>query len=51
MTEENVIKNYSLFDDNTMDNTIRPESINEYIGQTEVKQNIDANIFDKGIIF
>ena len=40
MTEENVIKNYSLFDDNTMDNTIRPESISEYIGQTDVKENI-----------
>ena len=42
MTEENVIKNYSLFDDNTMDNTIRPESINEYIGQTDVKENIQV---------
>ena len=42
MTEENVIKNYSLFDDNTIDNTIRPESINEYIGQTDVKENIQV---------
>ena len=42
MTEENVIKNYNLFDDNTMDNTIRPESINEYIGQTDVKENIQV---------
>lgn len=42
MTEENVIKNYSLFDDNTMDNTIRPESISEYIGQTDVKENIQV---------
>ena len=42
MTEENVINNYSLFDDNTMDNTIRPESISEYIGQTDVKENIQV---------
>ena len=42
MTEENVIKNYNLFDDNTMDNTIRPESISEYIGQTDVKENIQV---------
>mgnify|MGYP003289183338 FL=1 len=42
MTEENVIKNYSLFDDNTMDNTIRPESISEYIGQADVKENIQV---------
>ena len=42
MTEENVIKNYNLFEDNTMDNTIRPESINEYIGQTDVKENIQV---------
>ena len=42
MTEENVIKNYSLFDDNTIDNTIRPESISEYIGQTDVKENIQV---------
>ncbi len=42
MTEENVVKNYNLFDDNTMDNTIRPESISEYIGQTDVKENIEV---------
>ena len=40
MKNENVVKNYSLFDDNTLDNTIRPESIDEYIGQTDVKDNI-----------
>ena len=40
MKNENVVKNYSLFDDNTLDNTIRPESIDEYIGQTDVKENI-----------
>lgn len=40
MKNENVVKNYSLFDDNTLDNTIRPETIDEYIGQTDVKENI-----------
>ena len=42
MDNESVIKNYNLFDDKTMDNTIRPESINEYIGQTDVKENIEV---------
>lgn len=40
MKNENVVKNYSIFDDNTLDNTIRPETIDEYIGQTDVKENI-----------
>ena len=40
MREESVIKNYELFDDKTLDNTIRPESIDEYIGQNDVKENI-----------
>ena len=40
MGNENVINKYNLFDDNTIDNTIRPESISEYIGQTDVKENI-----------
>lgn len=40
MKDESVITNYSLFDDNEMDNTIRPETIGEYIGQTDVKENI-----------
>lgn len=40
MKEENVITNYSLEDDNVIDNTIRPETINEYVGQTDVKENI-----------
>ena len=40
MKNENVVKNYSLFDDNILDNTIRPETIDEYIGQTDVKENI-----------
>ena len=37
---ESVIKKYSLEDDKTIDNTIRPETIEEYIGQTDVKENI-----------
>lgn len=40
MKNESVINNYSLFDDNTIDNTIRPETIKEYIGQQDVKENI-----------
>ena len=38
--DESVITNYNLFDDKTLDNTIRPETIEEYIGQTDVKENI-----------
>ena len=38
--EESIIKNYELFDDNTLDNTIRPETIDEYVGQNDVKANI-----------
>ena len=37
---ENVVKKYELLDDNTIDNTIRPETIEEYIGQNDVKENI-----------
>ncbi len=40
MENENIIKNYDLVDDNIIDNTIRPETIDEYIGQTDVKENI-----------
>lgn len=40
MKEESIIKNYDLFDDKTLDNTIRPETIAEYIGQNDVKENI-----------
>ena len=40
MENESVITNYDLFDDNTIDNTIRPETIEEYIGQSDVKENI-----------
>lgn len=44
MRDENVIKQYSLEDDHTIDNTIRPESIEEYIGQGDVKENIKVFI-------
>ena len=40
MKEESIVKNYELFDDNILDNTIRPETIDEYIGQNDVKENI-----------
>ena len=40
MKEESIVKNYELEDDHTIDNTIRPETIDEYIGQTDVKENI-----------
>ena len=40
MKDESVITNYSLFDDKEIDNTIRPETIDEYVGQTDVKENI-----------
>ena len=40
MENENIINNYNLFEDNVIDNTIRPETIEEYIGQTDVKENI-----------
>lgn len=40
MERESVVTNYELEEDNIMDNTIRPESINEYIGQEDVKENI-----------
>ena len=38
--DESIVKNYELMDDNTLDNTIRPETIEEYIGQKDVKENI-----------
>ena len=38
--DESVIKSYTIFDDNTIDNSIRPESLEEYVGQTDVKDNI-----------
>lgn len=40
MKNESVVKSYDLFDDNAIDNTIRPETIEEYVGQNDVKENI-----------
>ena len=40
MKDESVITNYNLFNDNELDNTIRSETIDEYIGQNDVKENI-----------
>ena len=40
MKDESVVKTYELFDDNKEDNTIRPETIDEYVGQSDVKENI-----------
>ena len=40
MKEESIVTNYELLDDNIIDNTIRPETIDEYIGQSDVKENI-----------
>ncbi len=40
MTDENIIRNVDVKDDGILDNSIRPEVIDEYIGQTEVKENI-----------
>ena len=41
---ESIVKNYDLEDDNVLDNTIRPETIEEYVGQTDVKENIKVFI-------
>lgn len=44
MTDENIIRNVSIKDDGILDNSIRPEVIDEYIGQKEVKENIKVFI-------
>ena len=38
--EERVVSSEELTDDGLLDNSIRPEVLDEYIGQTEVKENI-----------
>ena len=40
MENESVVTNYDLLNDNQLDNTIRPETIEEYVGQNDVKENI-----------
>lgn len=42
--EESVIRNVEVKDDGILDNSIRPEVLDEYIGQTEVKENIKVFI-------
>ena len=37
--DERIITNYELKED-TFEQSIRPDSIDEYIGQTEVKENL-----------
>ena len=44
MRDESVITNHELEDDNILDNTIRPETLKEYVGQTDVKENIKVFI-------
>ena len=40
MENESVVTNYDLLNDNQLDNKIRPETIEEYVGQNDVKENI-----------
>ena len=44
MDDERIITTRELKDDGILDNTIRPESIVEYIGQRDVKENIKVYI-------
>ncbi len=44
MKQESIITNYDTIDDKTLDNTIRPETIEEYVGQNDVKDNIKVFI-------
>lgn len=41
---ERIITTREVSDDKIMDNTIRPETLEEYIGQTDVKENIKVFI-------
>ncbi len=40
MEDERIVTNHVLEQDQEIDNSIRPETIDEYIGQKEVKENI-----------
>lgn len=42
--EESVVRNVEVKDDGILDNSIRPEILDEYIGQNEVKENIKVFI-------
>ncbi|MFA6327275.1 MAG: AAA family ATPase, partial [Bacilli bacterium] len=43
MEEERVVTNYELEED-TFEKTIRPDSLDEYIGQSDVKENLKVFI-------
>ena len=43
MEDERIVTNHELEED-TFEETIRPDSLDEYVGQTEVKENIDVFI-------
>ncbi len=42
--EESIVRNVDVKDDGILDNSIRPEVIDEYIGQQDVKENIKVFI-------
>lgn len=44
MEEERVITNKEIKEDGILDNSIRPESLEEYIGQSDVKDNVKVFI-------
>lgn len=44
MYDESIVRNVEVKDDGILDNSIRPEVISEYIGQTDVKENIKVFI-------
>lgn len=43
-TNENILRNVEVEDDGILDNSIRPEVLEEYIGQSDVKENIKVFI-------
>lgn len=44
MEEESIVRSVEIKDDKIMDHTIRPECLDEYIGQQDVKENIKVFI-------
>ena len=42
--KENILRNVDVEDDGILDNSIRPEVLDEYIGQSDVKENIKVFI-------
>ena len=45
MENESVVTNYDLLNDNQLDNTIRPETIEEYVGQNDVVNKLSTLAF------